>query len=199
MSQALEEDLDEKLKEGIQLSLRNGLVVMVRKLRRTDGESFYKFMCNLSPYSRSMFHPHPFDKQAAERAAADADSPNSCRLVATYSDEIIAYACWTHHIFRSHFPIVSIAVADAFQNQGLGRQLMKILIEIAKRRAKRGLELDVYKENTRAIHLYESLGFKRIGETLDKRQYVMRLEFEAQADQKNGRGFKFMLSFWRRR
>ncbi len=199
MSQALEESLDKKLEQGIELRLRNGLTVTVRKFRRTDGEQFYRFMCNLSPYSRSMFHPHPFDRYAAERIATDSDSPNSFRIVAVYSDEIIAYACWTHRVFRSHFPIVSIVVADAFQNQGLGRQLMQILIEAAKRRAKRGLELDVYKENARAIHLYESLGFRKIGETMDKRQYIMRLEFDVQPNPKRSYGLRFGLNFLRRR
>lgn len=191
--------MDKRLEQGIELQLRNGLIVTVRKLRQTDGEQFYKFMCSLSPYSRSMFNPHPFDRHMAERVAADANSPNSFRIVAVYGGEIIGYACWTHRMFRSNFPIVSIVVADAFQNQGLGRQLMQLLIEAARRGAKRGLELDVYKENARAIHLYESLGFKKIGETPDKRQYIMRLEFEIQPDSKPNCGFKIRFSFLRRR
>lgn len=197
MSKAVEESMEEKLQCGIQVQLRNGLIVMIRKLKLTDGERFYRFMCNLSPYSRSMFHPHPFNRQSAERTALEAESQNGFRLVALYGDEIIAYACWVHRLFRSHFPIVSIAVADAFQNQGLGRRLMELLIEIAKKKEKFGLELDVYKENANAIHLYESLGFRKIGETSDKRQYIMRLEFEDKARSKQSRRQKTWLKFWK--
>ncbi|MFA4044458.1 MAG: hypothetical protein HZRFUVUK_001245 [Candidatus Fervidibacterota bacterium] len=193
-------NLDEMLERGIQVSLRNGKVVTVRKMRRTDGEGIYKFICGLSTHSRMMFHPHPFSRQTAEHTAAEADSPSRFSIVATYGDEIVAYACWAHRMFRFNFPVVSIAVADAFQNQGLGRQLMLILIEAAKMRKKRGLELDVYKENARAIHLYESLGFRKVGETADRRQHIMRLEFDdAQTDsKKTRRKLNFCFWLWRR-
>ncbi|MFA4015854.1 MAG: hypothetical protein RUDDFDWM_000948 [Candidatus Fervidibacterota bacterium] len=190
-------NLDEMLEKGIQVPLRSGKVVTIRKMRRTDGEGIYKFICGLSSYSRMMFHPHPFSRQTAEHTAAEADSPNRFSIVATYGDEIVAYACWAHRMFRFHFPVVSIAVADAFQNQGLGRQLMLILIEAAKSRKERGLELDVYKENARAIHLYESLGFRKVGETADRRQHIMRLEFD-DTSKKHRRKLNLCFWLWRR-
>lgn len=186
---------EELLRHGVFVELRNGLSVLVRKLRRSDGERIYRFVNNLSPHSRNMFHPYPFDRYIAERAAAEANSRSSFRLVALHSNDIVGYAYWRQRTLRPHFPVVSIAVADAFQNQGLGRYLLRLLIEAAKRRAKRGLELAVFKNNSRAIHLYESLGFRVVGETADRRQYVMRLEFPRRKH-KRKRTFKFRFWFW---
>ena len=46
---------------------------------------------------------------------------------------------------------------------GLGRQMMKILLQTAKEVGYEQAELDVMADNCRAVALYESLGFERFG------------------------------------
>lgn len=60
--------------------------------------------------------------------------------------------------------MVGIAVHDRFQDRGIGRQLMELLLDLADNWL--GLvrvELEVFADNARAIHLYESIGFEREG------------------------------------
>lgn len=63
----------------------------------------------------------------------------------------------------SHRAEIGIAVKKAYWNQGIGRKLLTRLIALAKQSGLKVLSLEVRTDNKRAIHLYESLGFRRIG------------------------------------
>ena len=63
-----------------------------------------------------------------------------------------------------HVGSIGIMVHRDFQNQGVGRALMNSVIDMADNWLKLvGLELTVFEDNERAIHLYESLGFEKEG------------------------------------
>ncbi len=63
-----------------------------------------------------------------------------------------------------HVGSIGIMVHRDFQNQGVGRALMNTVIDLADNWLKLvRLELTVFEDNERAIHLYESLGFEKEG------------------------------------
>ncbi|MEA4882418.1 MAG: GNAT family N-acetyltransferase [Clostridia bacterium] len=73
---------------------------------------------------------------------------------------------------RRHVGELGISVHDAYQGYGIGRALMETLLDLADNYL--GLirvELEVFADNTRAISLYESLGFELEGR---KRKAVFR-------------------------
>jgi ribosomal-protein-alanine N-acetyltransferase len=59
--------------------------------------------------------------------------------------------------------VQTIAVAAARQGQGLGTTLLGMLIDEARRRGCRQLDLEVRADNDGAIAMYERHGFVRIG------------------------------------
>ncbi len=59
--------------------------------------------------------------------------------------------------------IQTIAVVESARGQGLGRTLMQALLVEARRRGAREVFLEVRADNPGAEHLYETLGFERIG------------------------------------
>ncbi len=64
-----------------------------------------------------------------------------------------------------HIGEIAISIAKGWRGQGLGREILKILIEEAKNTLKlRLVMLTVFANNTRALNLYTSLGFIRAGE-----------------------------------
>ncbi|HOJ21841.1 MAG TPA: GNAT family N-acetyltransferase [Armatimonadota bacterium] len=159
---------------------RNGRELFVRPLRLTDTDRILSFMVSLSPESRRLFRPHPFNRDDAERAVRDAQTGRSSRfvLVDPQEDEIVGYAYFSESgVGDTRVPMLGIAVADAYQNMGLGRLLMELLFEEARAQGKAGLQLTVYKENARAIHLYTALGFRIVGEADGGKQHAMRVEF----------------------
>lgn len=81
-------------------------------------------------------------------------------VVEEINDEIIGYASYYIHIDEGD--INNIAVKESYRKQGKGKALVLALIDDAKSRNVKKLFLEVRENNTVAIKLYESLGFKKI-------------------------------------
>jgi ribosomal protein S18 acetylase RimI-like enzyme len=73
-------------------------------------------------------------------------------------------------------PELGIAVVAAHQNQGTGRRLMKSLIEQAAGEGRPGISLSVEDGNSRAAHLYESVGFRTVGRNGNARTMLLELK-----------------------
>ncbi len=58
--------------------------------------------------------------------------------------------------------IAGMGVAPEFRRQGIGRELMRYLIDQARRSGLESVQLEVITENTPAYALYESLSFKTV-------------------------------------
>lgn len=160
--------------------IRDGRELFLRPLRATDTDRLLAFMTGLSPQSRRLFRPHEFTREDARHATHDAQSGRSTRLVLVEPPDevVVAYAYFSEvGVGDPRYPLVGIAVTDRYQDKGLGHLLMETLIEEARSQGKAGLQLTVYKENARAIHLYAKLGFRIVGEADGGKQHAMRLEF----------------------
>ncbi len=59
--------------------------------------------------------------------------------------------------------ITNVAVLESRQSRGIGRQLVQALLQKTGERSVTRMHLEVRQSNERAIALYESLGFRRIG------------------------------------
>ena len=81
--------------------------------------------------------------------------------VATLDQRIIAHAVISVAAGESH--ILNLAVDRAYQGQGIGKQLLSHLMDIARIQSADTMLLEVRPSNQAAIHLYESSGFNEIG------------------------------------
>lgn len=64
---------------------------------------------------------------------------------------------------RKHVGHLGISLAPQYREEGVGTELMKLLIEQSKMLGIRLIELSCYENNPRALHVYEKLGFQKIG------------------------------------
>jgi len=78
---------------------------------------------------------------------------------------------------ENDFPSIGICVRNGYQGRGLGREFMNYLITEAKKMEKKGLRLNVYKDNERAYSLYKKLGFKE-----ERIAIYMRLKFQKEKE-----------------
>lgn len=106
-------------------------------------------------------------------------------------DEVIHYSSWTDAWFHlalqnpyqayvlekegavigfvvirkvlDEWDLLNIGVAQDYQHQGYGRQLLQHVIEMAESVQCKAIFLEVRASNQAAIHLYEQCGFQRIG------------------------------------
>ena len=81
--------------------------------------------------------------------------------VATLDQRIIAHAVISVAAGESH--ILNLAVDRSYQGQGIGKQLLSHLMDIARIQSADTMLLEVRPSNQAAIHLYESSGFNEIG------------------------------------
>lgn len=91
----------------------------------------------------------------------EASNDKAYYLVALDEQNIIGYVgAW---ILFGEAQITNVAVMPAYQDKGIGRLMMQEIIKIALEHEATSMTLEVRPSNSRAIHLYESLGFKSVG------------------------------------
>jgi len=145
-------------KTQLMLKCRSGEELSVDRLDADHRSALQQFNSNLSDQTRSVFLPHDYDAKTivsyVERSLADEDRV----YVLLSENEIVGYFfLWE---FQSPVPLLGIGLADAYQGQGLGRQMMTILIEDSRSTGRDGIELTTVPENDRAFQLYEKSGFQ---------------------------------------
>lgn len=99
------------------------------------------------------------------KLAMSKDSENSIVLIALENEQIIARAeLEGYHAARiRHRAKFSISVRKEYWNQGIGTEMIKRIVEQAKKMKIRVIELEAITDNVRAIALYHKMGFVDIG------------------------------------
>jgi ribosomal protein S18 acetylase RimI-like enzyme len=149
----------------LKIELKDGRVIKTRTVRNSDTELFLNFFDGLSARSRSFMHGWSTlcDRKHAESITAQADSDNYYSLVILTSgpakERVIGYS-WIQGLKGSGIPLLGIGIIDEYQNVGLGRILLRLMIERAKHLNLDRVKLGVFDDNPRAIHIYESVGFQ---------------------------------------
>ena len=131
------------------LTIRRMLVSDVDEVTAIERATF------ATPWSRESFL-REMEKNVAARY-----------LVAQRDGRIVGYAGAWVILDESH--ITNIAVAEAERGQGIGRRLVEALMQYLSNLGASYTTLEVRVSNERAQHLYESVGFIRVGKR--KRYY----------------------------
>ena len=121
-----------------------------------------KFNDDLSERSRFLFTPHPYDDQTIGQYIDRTVNNQDLMLVAVADDRIIAYFFLWY--YDTEFPVLGIGIVEDYQGQGLGRQIMELLIQEAKAAGCSAVELTTALDNKTAFALYEKTGFKCLGQ-----------------------------------
>jgi len=147
---------------GQTVTSRSGRQLTVRRLSERHAAALPAFHDQLSPRSRSLFTPHAYD---AETVAAyierNSQGEDLIFVLETGGDAIVGYFfLWE---FTAPIPLLGIGLADDWQGEGLGKELMEILISEARATGRDGIELTTHPDNERAFRLYRSVGFQETG------------------------------------
>jgi ribosomal protein S18 acetylase RimI-like enzyme len=167
--------------------LKSGQQALFRPLMAQDAQTLGRYFLSLSPATRSLYGPHPFDQATADHLCATINPAENLRMIATLNttpqEQIIAYFILQMSVTNDdaqryaklNIPLdsatdctVAPSVADAYQSQGLGSALMRLLIDVAGRLGRQRMVLmsGTQARNHRAIRLYQKLGFRKVGEFL---------------------------------
>jgi len=156
-------------------TLKNGKTVLLRSPEESDALSL------LNHTKKTAAETHFLVKTAEEAQKlslekekilinAVNESRDSFIIAAFIDDDIVASAeidCPCRRVKTRHRASFGIAVSMAEANNGLGTILTLKAMQTAKQLGFTQIELGVYSDNFRAIHVYEKCGFQRYG-ILDK-------------------------------
>jgi ribosomal-protein-alanine N-acetyltransferase len=89
------------------------------------------------------------------------DNRMSRAFVALDDGRVVGYfVAW---FLNQEVHLLNIAVASSHRRKGIGRHMMTVLLDMAKRELKLLITLEVRESNEGAIELYRSFGFTRVG------------------------------------
>ena len=131
-------------------------------LRTTDADLLYAFFQMLGKQTRAWFRPHtPWTYAVAQDLTAKAEDPDFIRFLVLAKrdgqEEPAGYGFFEN--LQSSRPVLGIAVADVYQEKGLGQVIMQHLKHVARQLGKRRIILTVDGDNLRAQHVYAKMGF----------------------------------------
>jgi RimJ/RimL family protein N-acetyltransferase len=144
------------------LTARNGTTLQGHLLAEADLVPLQRFNANLSDRTRSFFLPHAYDMATLARYAARNRSGKDRAFVLYRRDELVGYFfLWD---FDQPAPVLGIGLADAWQGQGLGEPMLRLLIDEARSAGCDAIELTTVLKNELAFRLYRRIGFELLGE-----------------------------------
>lgn len=133
----------------------------LRRLGPRDTDVVVAFLQRLDELAVRWFNPHPFTEQhtrdvLSHRANGCVDAFGA--FPADRPDYLAGYGwLWS---METDAPWLGLCVDSAYRDHGLGRRLMRRLLDEAIGRGKPVVKLSVVRDNARARHLYESMGFR---------------------------------------
>lgn len=104
----------------------------------------------------SLFHPHPFDEENAERIINEKED---LYYFIISNNEVVSYGMLRGWKEGYETPSLGIYVNEKYRGQGIARFMMEFLHLAAKFKGAKKVRLTVYASNTKAINLYHSLGY----------------------------------------
>lgn len=147
------------------LTLTDGATVTLRPETASDLEKVWEMFNSLS-METLRFIPGDYRRERIESwftcidydkilpICAHVETPEGPRVVATST-----LAFHEPQIYR-HKATFGITVHDDYQNRGLGTQITRYMVEIARAKGLKKVELYVVTPNQRAIKVYERCGFQ---------------------------------------
>ena len=144
----------------------------IRNIEEKDIDELYLFLNNLDEKTKEFFHPHSFDKNTITSICT---LKKDHYYVMVENNRIIGYSFL--RLFGYEIPSFGVIIRPGFTDKGYGTTLTDWTIKKAKELGYKKVILKTYKENISAQKIYEKIGFKIVGETEDKKQYKMEINF----------------------
>lgn len=150
--------------------LKDGRALLLREAEGGDAAQVLEFLNRVGGESDNLLFgengfPMPADQEAAflERQRQEEKSVMLLGFVGENLVSIASCDALTARERVAHRASVSLTVARNYWGQGIGRGVMEALIAFARQAGLEVLQLEVRADNTRAVALYEHLGFEKLG------------------------------------
>ena len=150
--------------------LKNGKTVDIRPARTEDAEALIQVMTLADSQSRFLGrNPGEFSatvEKERELIERKTSNPDGAFCVAEYEGRVVGL-CSVHLIRKGerfrHRAAASFVLLQECWGQGIGGRMMQYCLSWCREKGLMQLELDVVKDNERALNMYRSFGFEITG------------------------------------
>jgi len=158
------------MNRSVKFKLKNGKVVIIRRVRGTDYDAMMKFFDKFVKGKGAKFttqYPNQ-PKKDKEKSMALYDNPNNLFLGAWDGDELIGESTITrvgvdNPYLKGRTGITGTIILDKYLSNGLGSQFKKYIIKWARENGVQRLEAEVYHTNVRSLGNLIKAGYNIIG------------------------------------
>ena len=165
------EDKERKMIYYKEQRLNNGRLVVLRNGERKDGEAVLdNFIATHAESDYLLTYPEECSftvEMESNYLEKKKNDEREVEILATLDDKVVGTAgidSVGRGIKVAHRCTFGVSILKEYWGMGIGRELTMAAIEAAKSAGYTQIELDVVKENERAINLYKTLGFVEYGE-----------------------------------
>jgi RimJ/RimL family protein N-acetyltransferase len=162
---------------------KSGLTIFLRPVRISDEPLLKTFFYSLSEttmYRRFMSQRKDMPHERLQDSFVVIDYTKQMVVLAVIRQdekELIAGVAQYRGNEGSHTAEVALVVADEYQKQGIGTELLSHLTYIARRQGLLGFSAEVLVENRIMLYLFEKMGFSTEKEVLQG-VYTLKLGFQ---------------------
>jgi len=145
---------------------------MIQKTTTEFAESYCKAVDTVARERKYLGSPTGFPIDSTIEFVKFIVSQNFSQYFAIENGEVIGWCDILPKSYEglTHVGVLGMGVLKAYRGKGLGKQLLEKAIEHAKQNGIEKVELDVFETNTRAIALYEKMGFTMEGKRVKGRK-----------------------------
>ncbi len=169
------------------VTLATGERLLLRPLNKNDGEALVELFRNASDEDVAYFRNDVRDEALVTAWVDELDLSKVFPVVAVVNDHLMGNASlYIGQGFNRHIGKVRIYLSRECRHKGIGTELLKAVIEVARRLGLHQIVAEIVSNQVQAIKAFESLGFRHeyshadyllFGEddTFDLAVYVRRL------------------------
>jgi putative acetyltransferase len=149
-------------------SAKDGSTVTLRTPRWEDLDDLLELINSLVEEGADITKDEKISREGEvdwlSETLASVEKDEKSFLVAEVNGKVIA-SCEIHPLggCEKHVGIIGIAIKNGFRDIGIGTEAMKTLMDQAQHMGLTVLTLSVFAVNTRALHVYEKVGFVQTG------------------------------------
>ena len=141
--------------------LRDGTLVVIRPMTRSDADRSFAFFESLSPEDKAYLRRDVSKKEVVEKRIRAMRSGNVKRVVALVDDRIVADAALEFEplAWKRHVAELRLIVASDYQRKGLGMLMARELYSIATEADVEEIAVCMMRPQIAARSIFRKLGF----------------------------------------
>ena len=142
-----------------------GKALTIEPIKDRHLEQFQSAVDSVARERRFLGTVEGFPREQVKQFAKSIKQGGGTQLVALNGDTLVGWCDIRRSPFEGfrHVGTLGVGLLPKWREQGLGRRLIRETIETARANGVTRVELETFASNSRAIHVFEVLGFKTEG------------------------------------